>query len=257
VVGRTAESPSQHASRHRRHDRPALVQGSVALHARRPAPTGDRTLNFGRVPSGRPRSTTLLELALLPALRAADQGVRPAAELLAANNAGPRRKRMGLAILSTASSVVGELIFTVPFAPVFRCRTGTIAAPRSAAEVHPVIEREALQRKPARAPRANLLGWRPGIGGVSHLAPTFLRVRDSFAENGLWVVETRSQKSGFPSEDSAAIRFIAATYREHLPAPSRRALLLARSALSGMPATNSARTARGSDVQPACRTPRR
>jgi hypothetical protein len=104
----------------------------------------------------RPRRTTLLELSLPPALRAADHGVRPAAERLAANDAGSRRAGMRFAVLAAANGVVALDVFGIFTSPLGDRFGVTALAPAVQAASVPVVWPESLCRQPTATRTAPL-----------------------------------------------------------------------------------------------------
>jgi hypothetical protein len=99
--------------------------------------------------------TPLLELPSPAALRRANQGIWPAAKGSTALDAVPSGPWVPFAI---GGPTFGVHALPVALAPVPRRLTVTVPTTRGAAEVHPPVAREVVQRKPFGAPRTALLG---------------------------------------------------------------------------------------------------
>jgi len=135
--------------------------------------------------------TTLLALPSPPALRTADDRVRPADERTATLDAAFLRQRVLDAILGPT---LGVDLIAVPLPPVTRSLTMTLPATRADAKMHAPVTREHFERQPVTTLGAELLAFHTlplAIQPGRHYAPiiSLLRV---FA----WEFDSREPSRG-------------------------------------------------------------
>jgi hypothetical protein len=167
----------------------------------------------------------LLELASSPAFRGADESVGASLERLAAVNAVTSDPGVLHAICSATFCVHA---FTVPIAPVPRRRTMAFPAAGRAAEMHPTVERELLEREPFAAPRALLL--RDGLNTSHCFCDTFSaeRLNRENLDGGLQASMFSTTPS--PGVSPSGGRSALSALRRHFPTSLLRRCRLGRRA---------------------------